>query len=111
MQQPSLWGDEQEVPPGYIKVPAMGETVEKEERWADGDISLEQLERLAHIMIGKSEAHWATNGEQIWFRCVATRIEGDHVIATHRRIEPILRSYLNRLRENGKQADEGEEEY
>jgi hypothetical protein len=44
-----------------------------------------------------------TDGHVIWFRIVATRIEGDHVMMTLQRIEPLVRGYTDWQREQGMQ--------
>lgn len=90
-QQLSLWGDEgPEIPEGCSLIPDIGGTIEQNQRWANGDARPEELARLAREQL---EPRWnietirATNGTLCWFRIIATRIEGDHVVATLQRIE------------------------
>lgn len=112
ISQLSLWQEKPTPPsPEYIPVPAMGETMEWPQRWADGDSRPEQLERLARVVKGDLETFTATNGMKIWFRVIDTRVEGDHVIMTLRRIEPVLKGYNDWLREQGQQVpgDESDE--
>lgn len=108
MEQLSLWNDAQEeLPPGHIRVPNIGETMEVEERWADFDCSPSALEKLARVLLGSLEFRRATNRQWIWFRTIATRIEGNHVVATLQRIEPLLRSYADH-QQGCKEEDEEE---
>lgn len=97
MEQLSLWdaveGQQEEAPApdGYRKVPAMGETMEINQRWADGDTRPESLERLAHVLRQpgtNTETIHACDGAVIWFKIISTRVEGDHVVATLQRIAP-----------------------
>lgn len=96
--QQTLWGEEETVPAGYRRVPEMGETMEINQGWADGDTSPAQLERLAALLmkpsLGIVTLH-TTTGQVIWFRTIATRIEGDHVVATLERIAPLVRGVLD----------------
>lgn len=102
-QQPSLW-DMPETQPSCIPVPAMGGTMEYPTRWADGDTCLEELERLARVVMGKLELLKANNGEWLSFRVIGSRVEGDHVVMTLRRIESPIKGYVQWAREQGQVA-------
>jgi hypothetical protein len=118
MQQMSLWDmpQEEQPTPQYIPVPAMGETMKwQHPGWADGDTRPESLKWLARSLL---EPGWrslqsfkATNGMSVSFRVIATRIEGDHVMMTLKRIEPPIKGYVDWLREQGQPVpDNGDDE-
>jgi hypothetical protein len=107
MQQATLWDAlEEETPDQPVPVPPMGGTMERESHWADGDCRPESLTRLANLLLQPGtniETMHTTDGHVIWFRIVATRIEGDHVMMTLQRIEPLVRGYTDWQREQGMQ--------
>lgn len=115
MEQLSLWAEveerqEESAPDGYRKVPAIGETMEINQRWADGDTRPESLQRLADIFLQPGtnvETIHASDGCVIWFRTISTRVAGDHVVATLQRIEPRVRGYVDWQRDND--GNDGEE--
>lgn len=112
MQQLNLWSAEDEqamIPAGYRVVPDIGQTMEVKEFWADGDTRPESLARLAEVLLGHLEFLKATNDLTHWFTCwfriVGTRVEGDHVVATLLRIEPLRKSYADYHPEDDSDVD------
>lgn len=72
---------------------AMGEIIELNESWADGDTSRDGLERLARVLVGGLEILYSDDAaEKAWLRIISARVEGDKVIATCRRIPPVLQT-------------------
>lgn len=109
IQQQTLWDMPQEQP-SCIPVPDLGGIIEWPMRWADGDSRLEELERLARVVIGKPEFFKASNGEHISCRVIAARVEGDHVMMVLKRIEPPIKGYVTWLKEQGQTATDGDDE-
>ena len=94
IEQLALWQEEpvDDCPAGFERVPPMGGTMEMTWSWGPGgDSSPQELARIARVSLGSWETRRATNGELIWFRVIATRIEGTGVVGTLRRIEPIVK--------------------
>jgi len=91
MQQLSLFASEDEpIPPGYRRVPDVGETITWSTHWADGDTSPAQLERLAALNVRPdlSQEVWSTTTKElIFFRNIEAHVEGDHVVVTSVRFE------------------------
>lgn len=109
MEQLSLWSEveekQEEVTPtetDYGKVPPIGGIIERPSRWADGDTRPESLQRLANLLFQpgtNTNTIHTTEGTVIWFRIIKTCVEGDHVIVTMERIEPLVKGYVDWLRE------------
>jgi hypothetical protein len=88
MQQLSLF--DEILPEGYERVPGVGELYVWTTRWADGDTSPAQLERLAMLCTRRDlsqKIEKTTTGDLIFFRNIHARVEGDHVVVTSRRFE------------------------
>lgn len=103
MQQATLWDAlEEEAPDQAVPVPPIGGTMERPTCWADGDTRPKSLARLASLLLQPGtniETMHTTDGHIIWFRIVKTRIEGDHVMMTMERIEPLIKGYIDWQRE------------
>lgn len=86
MQQLSLFAPEEEpIPPGYERVPGVGETYIWRTCWADGDTSPASLERLASLCVRRDlsqKVEQTTTKELIFFRNIEAHVEGDHVVVT-----------------------------
>ena len=88
MQQLSLF-EEEPIPPGYERVPDVGELYTWTTRYA-GTNTQAELERLASLCVRpdlSQEVKKTTTGDLIFFRNIAARGEGDHVVVTSRRFE------------------------
>lgn len=88
MQQLSLF-EEEPIPPGYERVPDVGELYTWT-TWYTGTNTQAELERLASLCLRpdlSQEVKKTTTGDLIFFLNVAARVEGDHVVVTSRRFE------------------------
>ena len=98
MIQLDLWEQTKEL--------AIGDVFETAISWADGDTSRVQLERLAKVLLGDLNlSHWSQK-PIVYSRIIATRVEGDKVIATCR----VVDSPLGRIHGEEDDTDENEED-
>lgn len=110
--QLSLWEEQKPEP---VLIPKLGETIEyTNPGWADGDTSQAQLERLARILLQPGlrievfplpKGTYLDNSSNVWFKTVATRIEGTVVIQTLERIAPLITSCTDHVNDNEAEDD------